>query len=46
MKEVGTGRIYDLKVYGADSKRLGTFFAEGIPANGYKTYILTDESLA
>ena len=46
VKEVGTGRIYDLKVYGADSKRLGTFFTEGIPANGYKTYILTDESPA
>lgn len=44
VKEVGTDRIYPLKNYGADSKRLGTFFVEDIPANGYKTYILTDEA--
>lgn len=43
VKEVDTDRIYKLKVYGADSKRLGTFFVEDVPANGYKTFVLTDE---
>lgn len=43
VKEVTTGRVYPLKVYGADSKRLGVFFAEAIPANGYRTYVLTNE---
>lgn len=42
VKEVGTDRVYPLKVYGS-AKRLGCFFVEDIPANGYKTYVLTDE---
>lgn len=44
VKEVGTDRIYPLMVYGDDSKRQGSFFVENIPANGYKTYVLTDET--
>ncbi|WP_322932979.1 glycoside hydrolase family 38 C-terminal domain-containing protein [Bacteroides sp. CG01] len=44
IKEVGTNKIYELKVYGNTSNRLGTFFAEDIPANGYKTYVLTDRT--
>ena len=44
VKELETGRISKLMLYGSDSKRLGTFFAEDIPANGYRTYVLTNES--
>lgn len=43
VKEVGKNCIHKLMLYGADSKRLGSFFVEDIPANGYKTFVLTDE---
>lgn len=46
VKEVDSDRIHKLKVYGADSKRLGTFYVEDIPANGYKTFVLTKEGPA
>ena len=41
VKEVGTDKVRKLKLYGEDSKRLGAFFAEDIPANGYKTFVLS-----
>lgn len=46
VKELGTDRIYKMKVYGADSKRQGIFLAEDVPANGYKTFVLTTEEPA
>lgn len=46
VKELGGDRIYKLKLYGDDSKRQGCFWAEEIPANGYKTFVLTNEAPA
>lgn len=45
VKDLDSNQLYPLKVYGADSKRLGMFFAENIPANGYKTFVLSDEKV-
>lgn len=46
VKEAGTDRACKMQVYGADSKRQGLFYAEDIPANGYKTYVFTNEEPA
>ena len=43
VKDVSTGKVYKLKTYGGDSQRNGSFFAEDIPAGGYKTFVLTRE---
>lgn len=43
IKEISTGKIYTLKTYGSETNRLGTFFAEDIPACGYKTFVPTNE---
>ncbi len=42
VKDLETGHIFPLHLYGADSKRLGAFYATDIPANGYKTFVLCD----
>lgn len=46
VQEVGTNNFKEVKLYGNDSKRLGYFHAENIPAHGYKTYIFTDNTPA
>ena len=46
VKEYGTDHIYPLQTYGSETRRSGHFYAENIPANGYKTYVLTDQEPA
>lgn len=44
VKEVGTDKVQEVQLYGNHSKRLGYFYAADIPANGYKTFVLTKDT--